>query len=85
MPSGAISRKLSNQFRLFFAYYDILFYVPARTCTVSFTGPDGIRHSVNVQAETLYEAVVLAIRAFREHEWRREPGASWTWKQGVRV
>jgi hypothetical protein len=42
--------------------------VPARACTVSFTGPDGIRHSVNVQAETLYEAVVLAIRAFREHD-----------------
>ena len=56
------------RFRLFFAYYDILSYVPARTCTVSFTGPDGIRHSVNVQAETLYEAVVLAVRAFREHE-----------------
>jgi hypothetical protein len=42
--------------------------VPARACTVSFTGADGIRHSVNVQAETLYEAVVLAIRAFREHD-----------------
>jgi len=55
------------QFRLFFACCDILSYVPARACTVSFTGPDGIRHSVNVQAETLYEAVVLAIRAFREH------------------
>ena len=61
------------QFRLFFAQYDILSYVPARTCTVSFTGPDGIRHSVNVQAETLYEAVVLAIRAFREHDCA--PGA----------
>jgi hypothetical protein len=56
------------QFRLFFARHDILFYVPARSCTVSFTGPDGIRHSVNVQAETLYEAVVLAICAFREHD-----------------
>ena len=54
------------QFRLFFAQCDILSYVPARACTVSYTGPDGIRHSVNVQAETLYEAVVLAIRAFRE-------------------
>ena len=40
----------------------------ARACTGSFTGPGGIRHSVNVQAETLYEAVVLAIRAFREHD-----------------
>jgi hypothetical protein len=47
--------------------------VPARACTVSFTGPDGIRHSVNVQAETLYEAVVLAIRLFREHDCT--PGA----------
>ena len=61
-------------FRLFFACRDILFYVPARTCTVSLTGPDGIRHSVNVQAETLYEAVVLAVRSFREHEWA--PGAA---------
>ena len=60
--------------RLIFALYDILSYVPARACTVSFTGPDGIRHSVNVQAETLYEAVVLAIRAFREHDCA--PGAA---------
>ena len=43
-------------------------YVTARACIVSFTGPDGLRHSVTVQAETLYEAVVLAIRAFREHD-----------------
>ncbi len=42
--------------------------MPVRACTVSFIGHDGIRHSVNIQAETLYEAVVLAIRAFREHE-----------------
>jgi hypothetical protein len=49
-------------------------YVPARACTVSFNGHDGIRHSVNVQAETLYEAVVLAIRAFREHDCA--PGAA---------
>ena len=34
----------------------------------------GIRHSVNVQAETLYEAVVLAIRALREHDCA--PGAA---------
>ena len=39
----------------------------ARTCTVSFTDVEGLRHSVNVQAETLYEAVALAVRAFREH------------------
>jgi len=49
-------------------------YVTARACIVSFTGPDGLRHSVTVQAETLYEAVVLAIRAFREHHCA--PGAA---------
>jgi hypothetical protein len=42
--------------------------MPLRTCTVSFTGLDGIRHSVNVRAETLYEAVILAVRALREHD-----------------
>lgn len=42
--------------------------MPTRTCTVSFTGSDGIRHSVNVQAETLYEAVALAVREFRAHD-----------------
>ena len=31
-------------------------------------------HSVNGQAETLYEAVVLAVRAFREHDCA--PGAA---------
>ena len=41
--------------------------MPVRACTVSFTDSEGLRHSVNVQAETLYEAVVLAARAFREH------------------
>jgi hypothetical protein len=41
--------------------------VPVRTCTVSFTDADSIRHSVDVQAETLYEAAALAVQAFREH------------------
>jgi hypothetical protein len=42
-------------------------------CTVSFTDPDGLRHSVNVQAETLYEAVALAVQAFREHQCAPTP------------
>ena len=50
--------------------------MPVRTCTVSFTGPDGIRHSVNVQAETLYEAVALAVRAFREHDCAPGPAST---------
>ena len=45
-----------------------LFVVPVRACTASFTDHEGIRHAVTVQAETLYEAVALAVRAFREHD-----------------
>src|SRR5215471_2670777 len=37
-------------------------------CTVSFVDLDGIRHSVEVDAEGLYEASVLGICAFRKHE-----------------
>ena len=47
--------------------------VPVRSCTVAFTDAEGLHHSVNVQAETLYEAVVLAVSAFREHDC--EPGS----------
>jgi hypothetical protein len=41
-------------------------------CIVSFVDLDGIRHSVEVEAEGLYEALVLGLCAFRKHEL--EPG-----------
>ena len=37
----------------------------ARTCIVSFADSEGIRHSVEVTASTLYEAAALAIAEFR--------------------
>ena len=42
-------------------------------CIVSFVDLDGIRHSVEVEAEGLYEASVLGLCAFRKHN--EEPGA----------
>ena len=59
--------------------------VPARTCSVSFTGPDGIRHSVNVQAETLYEAVALAVGSSpaRRLPAPAPPAAEWKARRGV--
>ena len=36
-------------------------------CVVSYLDIAGIRHSVEVEAESLYEAAALAIRAFRRH------------------
>jgi hypothetical protein len=37
-------------------------------CRVSYTDVDGIAHSVKVDAESLYEAVALAVAAFRDDE-----------------
>ena len=40
-----------------------------RACSVSFVGISGVRHSVDVTAETLYEAAALALSLFRQSEW----------------
>jgi hypothetical protein len=44
---------------------------------VSFVDSIGIRHSVEVAAESLYEAAALAVREFRRHPWVDdvEPGS----------
>ena len=39
--------------------------VALRTCTVSFTGPSGVRHSVEVTAESIYEAAALGVSALK--------------------
>ncbi len=41
-------------------------------CSVSYLDTEGLRHTVEVQAESLYEAAVLAMRTFKEHHC--EPG-----------
>jgi hypothetical protein len=48
--------------------------VPVRACFVSFADVRGIRHGIEVQAESLYEAVVLAVRAFRQDPWLERLG-----------
>ena len=45
-------------------------------CSVSFTDADGIPHAVHVQAESLYEAVALAVAAFREDRLCPRPASS---------
>ena len=39
-----------------------------RPCIVSFTDTEGLRHSVEVQAESLYEAAILALKVFQAHD-----------------
>ncbi len=40
-----------------------------RTCTVSFTGPSGIRHAAEVAAESIYEAAALGVSALKNGGW----------------
>ncbi len=49
-------------------YGNLLFVGTRKTCTVSFQDSGGVRHAVEVGAETLYETAVLALKAFREHD-----------------
>ena len=42
-------------------------------CIVSFLDLDGVRHSVEVEAEGLYEAAVLGLAAFKKHDLELHP------------
>jgi hypothetical protein len=68
----------------FFAYTED---VPARTCIVSFVDRAGICHSVEVTAESLYEAVVVGIAEFRRCDLmeRAVPGPGTTVRVSVKA
>jgi hypothetical protein len=48
---------------------DTLVLMPIRACTVSFKSPMGISHSVEVEAETLYEAAGLGLARLKKDGW----------------
>jgi hypothetical protein len=43
--------------------------MPSKICTVSFTGPTGVRHSVEVSAESLFEAAILGLSVLKKDGW----------------
>ena len=49
-----------------------------RTCTVSCEDSEGHQHSLEVTAETLYEAVAQALAAFNSNEWIGQIGRGHT-------
>src|SRR5579863_930075 len=57
--------------------------VAVRSCVVSFLDSNGLRHSVQVQAASVYEAAVIAIGTFRQHDCQPGP-ASWRSESRVR-
>lgn len=42
-------------------------------CIVSYVDTEGLRHAVEVDGESLYEAAVIALKLFKQHDC--EPGA----------
>ena len=49
--------------------YDIVPLMPARSCRVTVKDVDGVSHSVEIMAASLYEAVAQGLAAFRGNEW----------------
>jgi hypothetical protein len=48
---------------------------PSSHETVSFTDPEGVLHGVDVDADSLYEAVAIAVAQFRDDDVNQEmPG-----------
>lgn len=43
--------------------------MPARSCKVTIEDMDGVAHTVELTAATLYEAVALGLAAIRGDEW----------------
>jgi hypothetical protein len=48
--------------------------VPPRSCVVSLSDSRGVKHSVEVTAETLFEAAALGLQLLRQHEWVEPAG-----------
>jgi hypothetical protein len=59
--------------------------VAVRECVVSFRDARGIRHSAQVEAESLYEAAVLGVRRLNEDPWLEKIGPATVLEIDVRA
>jgi hypothetical protein len=49
--------------------------MPPRSCAVSFCDLRGITHSVEVTADSLFEAAAMGLKLLQEHGWlEQQPG-----------
>ena len=58
--------------------YATLLHVALRTCTVSVKDIRDVEHSIEVTAETLYEAIATALAALQRDNWVGEIGQGFT-------
>src|SRR6185295_122506 len=61
-----------------------LCWMPARMCSVTITDARGVRHTVDVTAESLFEAAALALTTFRTDGWTDAVGPGTTFDVEVR-
>jgi hypothetical protein len=47
-----------------------------RTCRVTCRDAQGVEHTAQVTAQSLFEAVAQALCVFREHDWSDDPSGS---------
>ncbi len=47
--------------------------MPSSRCRISFSDPDGVVHALDVDAESLYEAVAIAVAQFRADDYLHAP------------
>ena len=64
---------LANKRRICYALFVVL-----RTCTVAVKDIRDVEHSIEVTAETLYEAIATALAAFQQDNWVGEIGQGFT-------
>ena len=55
-----------------FAYDLHSWLVALRSCSLGFIAASGVRHSVEVVAESLYEAAILGMAALRADGWAEQ-------------
>jgi len=50
--------------------------VADKHCRVSFTDGRGIKHSVEITADSLFEAAIRGVKALRSGDWNEPPGGA---------
>jgi hypothetical protein len=58
--------------------------VPERACTVGFIDSRGVRHSVEITADSLFEAAVLGLKALRSADLKEPPSRTSVFEIEVR-
>jgi len=76
-PAGCPTELAIQRWRTEYEYATLCFVVH-RTCTVAVKDTRDVEHSVEVTAETLYEAIATALAALQQDNWVGDIGQGFT-------